>query len=471
MAQSPARLMKFVTGLLVAGSVTLVAQQIYPPRVNPTGPPTFPAEDADGLVLTPGTTNGVHEIRHAWKRKVFWKVDTESVLMRNARIPVMTAPERQEMTRVLDALIAVLKATPTGSQGEGFWVNEARRLDYFDTTDVPAAALAKHPLEFSSGLYPFYHEDILQKDGTWRRSVKGETEGVYFEFNRLPGSLQQPVVATESTADGTHELYLKPRATQRYRDFPVYEGELLIVARAGRELWNPVATGRALKAMMPLYEKDRVTAEQRLANLKKENDVVQSDAWEKEKRDTFEKNNGALRTTRPSNFAARSASLENEIRVLRQNAAAAANPQRDGKGSWYWNPIDAHKRATEQLAALTADGAAAPSCYVSLADKQQADGSRATDGRYAARGDLVAAGTAGCREVVDANHAYFDASLPRSTPQLLVVRSFGRCARVVDGEIVLDPVRRFTAPPQGCYQHQRMWAEADWTKIGALVKP
>lgn len=106
-------------------------------------------------------------------------------------------------------------------------------------------------------------------------------------------------------------LYLKPRVSETWAGLPVYERDLLVVIRAGRDPWAPVSVGRALAATMAEYEKDRRTAEDRLASLRETNDEVQSPAWEQQMRDTFEKNNGALRTTRPSNYAARQASIEN----------------------------------------------------------------------------------------------------------------------------------------------------------------
>jgi hypothetical protein len=455
---------------LIACATLLVAQETFPtlPWVDrPTGPPTFPSGDSEGLQLA-GPSG---QVRYAWKRKVFWKIESEAPGLRSARVPVHTAAERQAMTRTLDALTGEFKATPTGSRGEGFWVLDDRQLDYVDVTLVPSAIpLAKHPLQFSATLFPFYHEDVLRK-GTWALSRKGETESISFSFNALPKA-RADIIATEPAVGDRSpvELYLRPRLVARFQDFPIYDGTLWIT-RAGRDPWAPVTMDRVLQAAIPLYEKDRQEADRRLADLKKKHDEVQTPAWEQQMRDTFEKNNGSLRTSRPSNYQARLASLENEIRVTRENAAKAANPQRnDRNGAWYWNPVDAYETARARLAALSPAEAARPACFVSASDNPRPDGGRDNDGRYAVKGAIVPAGsTPGCREIVETNRTYFDLTLPRTVPQVLAF-NFGRCADVVDGTIALQPATRFDHPPQGCYQHQRMWNEADWSKIAALVR-
>lgn len=459
-----------VAALLLASGAAL-SQQIprYPP--NPTGPPAFEADNPEGLVFAGVRTDG----RHAWKRPVHWRSSTAMPAPSSPRVPRASAAEQQAMARTLDALVAVFKATPTGSRGEGFWVNDARQVGFVDAVRVPPGApLDRWPLEFATGLFPFYHEDSLQA-GTWRLSVRGETESIYFGFNRLPGAMRQQPIAQEPAAGPDrvpNGLYLRPRVTDTFFGLPVYERDRLVIARAGRDPWAPVALGRALRAALPLYEKDRETAERRLATLRQENDKLQSPAWEQAQRDEFEKNNGALRQTRPSNYAVRFANMERYIGVMRADAAAKANPQRDAAGAWYWNPVDAHAAAVRQAAALSATEAAAPACWVEARDQAGADGVKPSEGRYAIRGDLAAVGsTPGCRELVEDNPGYFDLGLPRTAPQIMSF-DFGRCfLGLRDGLLVIPTPGRWDAPPQGCHQHRTMWNEADWKAIAALIAP
>jgi hypothetical protein len=83
---------RVVVGLLLAIALVPVTAQ------RPTRPPTFEPGDTDGLVTSPNP-----RIRHAWKRRVF------------------------------------------GSSGEGFWVIDARTLDYFDLLGDDAPVRSRRP--------------------------------------------------------------------------------------------------------------------------------------------------------------------------------------------------------------------------------------------------------------------------------------------------------------------------------------
>jgi len=288
-----------------------------------TGPPVFEPNDTEGLVTSPNPA-----IRQAWKRKVFWKATANPPQGYGKAVPVPTPVEREQMTARLNTLSALLKATPTGSTGEGFWMNESRTLGGIDTSALPPKLpAARFPHQFSMGLFPFYHSDVLQ-NGQWRLSVNDETESVYFEFNRLPGRLRQPIVAQEDRGANASplEFYLRPRLTAKWQGLPIYDQEVLIVARPGRDPWSPVTVGRVLTAALKLFEQDRKTAEDCLAGLKRTNDETQSPEYEKKMRETFEKTNGALRTSRPSNYSTRLASMERELAYNRQRASDQANP-------------------------------------------------------------------------------------------------------------------------------------------------
>ncbi len=448
---------RLVVALLVCVSLSPLTAQ------RRTGPPTFEPGDAEGLVVSPNP-----RIRHAWKRKVFWTISTQPGRGTFRLIPPQTAAERAEMTGTLDALSALLKATPNGSQGEGFWVKDSRTLDYFDPFVLPEKTpLGRFPLIYTAGYFPFRHEDI-ETNGKWRLSVNGETEGAYFEFNRLPADRQSTPVMTEPRpGDRPAEVfYLRPRVTATWQGLPVYEQNYLLVTRAGRDPWAPVPLGRALKASMSALEKDRKTAEDRLAGYKQTLAEVMAPEWEARKRETFEAQNGELRTSRPSNYGARLRSLEHEITVTRQDAQANANPQKDTKGQWYWSAIDAHEEAVQRLASLSPEEANGPACFVPAPSGQSGNG------RYAMTGAIIAEASApGCRQIVRTNWDYFDLALPRTAPQVLFVSDFGRCVRVAGDQLTSRPIDRWDSPPQGCVQHAQMWRELDWTKVAALVTP
>jgi len=127
--------------------------------------------------------------------------------------------------------------------------------------------------------------------------------------------------------------------------------------------------------------------------------------------------------------------------------------------------VGAFEEVTRRLDSLSAEEALKPACYLEVKDAQQ------RDGRYTLAGSILPAGASpDCREIVFTNWDYFDLKLPRTTPQILTVKSFGRCAKLDGEKLVSEPVTRYDHPPQGCVRHARMWRELDWTKFAALVQ-
>ncbi|MBM3794151.1 MAG: hypothetical protein FJW31_08780 [Acidobacteria bacterium] len=332
------------------------------------------------------------------------------------------------------------------------------------------APLARWPLPFQLGVFPFYHDDIQSANGEWRKSMRGETESVSYLFNTYPSHVNQPLVATEGRGpDRTPvEFCLRPRETARVGGFPLCDGQLLLLTRKGRDPWAPVPSGRWLKALLPKYQSDLQSAERRLHGYRKKNAEAQSPEFERTEWERFEKNNGALKTTRPGNYEVRKRSLEHYIKVTRAEAEAAANPPRgNAKGAWYWNSKEAHDQAVARVAALTPAEAAQPACLVAYKGTER-------DGRYQVIGHIRAGEAApDCSPVVTDNPEYFDAGLGRAAVQIAMISNFGRCAAVVNGQIVSGAwVSTYDrAPPQGCYRHALMWRDLDWSKFSALVTP
>ncbi len=157
----------------------LLFAQPQPPPYPPKSAPAFTPGDADGLVITPNP-----KIRVAWLRPVHWRADGLSAHPIDG-LPAPSASERAQMIKTLDALSAALKATPEGTRGLGFWVNESRHVMGQGRNELPVSSVpaAQWPLPFTVGIFPFYHEDILQANGQWRTSVRGETESISYRFN------------------------------------------------------------------------------------------------------------------------------------------------------------------------------------------------------------------------------------------------------------------------------------------------
>ncbi len=377
-----------------------------------------PAYDADGNLLWP---NG--QGRYPLQRKGWWKVTGQA----------------GAGTGTLDKLSALFRATPEAAAMTGYWMMESRTVEAGG--------------EYEARFFPFVIEEIL-RNGKYETAGPGETQSIGFTFNRLPGSMGRRVFV-----DG---VYVKPRVTGTFRGFPVLEGQDLMVARAGRDPWAPVPYAKALRMAMPLLEKDKATAEQRLADLKRKDAEAQAPAYEAQMRAQLEKYYGQLKATAPEKWRTREASMLQELQYNRDRAAKAANPQRDADGAWYWDPVDAHADAARRAASLTPSDAAAPACFAEV--KAQ--------GRYALPGRIDRAGAdPACEPLVTDNPAYFDARLPRGAAQLLLVRSLGRCGVVRDGQFVARQLPEPGNIAHGCARHPFFWEQLNWAAVGALLAP
>jgi len=421
--------------------------------------PTFGPDNPEGLVLFPNKTG-----RHAWLRKGTWTRPSIGTQSSPGPSAAVTAAELAAIRATFNKLSDLFQATPTGAARVGFFVKESRSYNYPNPYALPPGfPIARAPLVYDIGIFPFYTSDTL-KNGVFVPDTGGETESIYYYFNRLPGPQRHQPAVTERTGDRVPvEFYPRTREIARYQGWPVYDGGDLVITRANRDPWVAAPCGRVLKAAIPLFEQDRASAESRLAGLKKENERIQSPAYEQEMRTHLEKYSGDLRTKNPQKWQGRVAGMERELAYNRDLAAKKANPQRDKDGLWYWNPVDAHAEAAKRLAALTPEDAARPTCLAPPASQ---------DGRYQIRGMIQISGSApGCIDLVMDNWDYFDQKLPRVAPQILLVRSIGRCASVVDGKLVVHGRPRNDVPPQGCFKHVPMWEELDWKQLAALVVP
>jgi hypothetical protein len=434
---------------------------LIPFLLGAQGKPGYDPNDPEGIV---NHANGW--ARFPWKRQGTWTAKpVHNPYGRYQEVPVASAADVQRMNATLDALTALLRATPEGADPRGYRMNESRTFGYYNPAEMPpGVSAAKQPFIYSSGFFPFYLADI-KRNGVWAPDPSGETESVYFYFNRLPGKMSQKVVASEPRPGiQPVEFYTKPEVKTTFAGFPVVDGQDLLIVRGGRDPWAAVPYGRVLKAAMAGYEKDRQTAEERLAGLKKKEAETMAPEYEQQMRAHLEKYSGEFRTSNPAKWKGREEGMLRELAYNREKAKKDANPQRDKDGNWYWQPVDAHAEAAKRLAALTPEEAAKPACWVEAANEQ---------GRYAVRGSVLAMGMhPQCREVVMDNYDYFDAKLPRNAPQLLLVRSLGRCAKVVDGKLVGPPPHKDTVfPPQGCQRHVPIWQAMDWQKVAGLLAP
>ena len=131
----------------------------------------------------------------------------------------------------------------------------------------------------------------------------------------------------------------------------------------------------------------------------------------------------------------------------------AANTARLAPGGPEDKSVRAFERDVQEIdsivAALTPAARNAPSCYDRSAS------------RLADRFRAHAGAPASCRPLVRPNADYFDATLPRSSPQVLMISAFTRCLQP-------DSVKA-TSPRGGCVINRALVDAMDWDAVRAWL--
>ena len=102
------------------------------------------------------------------------------------------------------------------------------------------------------------------------------------------------------------------------------------------------------------------------------------------------------------------------------------------------------------IAGLTPDARVAPACWLKEATR--------VEGRF--RGEP----NARCRALVRANHAFFDRSLPRSAPQLLLIQNAKRCHEDLRDQKVLTDLAGNCAANRALLDSWDRQAVLDWLR-------
>jgi len=364
-----------------------------------------------------------------------------------------TVAERQQIDANLNAIQAVLMATPTGANPVGF---------YYLPAPMWVSSGRTRPILQGLGIFPLAFVEF-RKQGVWTLDMHGETSSVEYSLNNLSEIERVSSKVFEETGPkgAEHPIYTAPTAVGSLGGFPVY-GDTLFITRPGRELFVPVSVEHALKAAMLVYTKNRDAAEHELVQRKQLNQdfkANEADDYEQKELAKFEKQWGYLQATNVQDYEEHKRQwMAPVLRQRQEHEAAAAPPVRGNPDSeWYFNAIDGYANAQARLASLSPEEAASPACY------------EAVDLRlpYAMRGEIRSStGDPACLPLVETNPNYYERTLPRSTPQLLTVTSITRCAKLGDATLVPTSV---DIEGGGCPVHAKMWQELDWQRLADIL--
>ncbi|MCC7010252.1 MAG: hypothetical protein IT184_15705 [Acidobacteria bacterium] len=352
-----------------------------------------------------------------------------------------TPAEVQAYEARLQELGAIVKRAPAVAEPIGFAAEIWGHLDGYAAPAPGQPAGRAVPLAggLSFGAFPLI--EYMRNGKLANEDLKGgETALLQFFVNRIGSDVFTGRRPTEWQADAL-EGFVEPEGGTSVAGLSRFD-DVYVLKRHDRPLWLPVPLGDALAPAV---------AERRLAY------ETQRNAFAKQVAEFAEWQTPAKRAARRAGWTQAAATVPNGPELLANMEAAdrqieAANRERLAPGG----PEDRAVRAVEEeyraaeraLATLSPAARDAASCY----DKDAGS----IDGRFKAK----AAAPSPCRALVKPNWAYFDKTLPRSAPQVLMIGSFTRC---LTAQSMAETGRG------GCVINRALIDSLDWTAVRAWL--
>jgi hypothetical protein len=348
-----------------------------------------------------------------------------------------TAADVQAFQARLQALAAIVKSAPGVSPPIGFAGEMWGSLAGYDTSGPGQPSGRAVPLAGSLGFGAFPLIEFQRGGRLVNEDLKGgETETLQFVVNQLDGSIyggSRP----QGWGDAPLDAFVEPETGAAVAGLPRV-GDVFVVRKNPKPLWLPFPLADALQ---PIVAERRTLYENRRDGYAKE--VAEFARWR----------TSASRATRRAEWQKSAASMPKGAEFLAtmeksDEQIEAANEARLAPGG----PEDKTVRAAERelqevdeiIAALSPEDRRAPSCYDQRA-------TRLAD-RFRAHADAPAS----CRPLVRPNWDYFDATLPRSAPQVVMIASFTRC---LQREAATSTTRG------GCVINRALVETMDWDAV------
>jgi hypothetical protein len=353
-----------------------------------------------------------------------------------------TAAEVQAFQTRLQAFAAIAKSasgvsTPIGFAGE-LWGS----LSGYDTNPAPGQPPGRAvPLGGSVGFGAFPLIEFERGGRLVNEDLKGgETETLQFVINQLDGSVYG-TSKPQGWGAAAIEAFVEPKAGAEVAGLPRI-GDVFVVRKNQKPLWLPFPLADALQ---PIAVERRTLFESR------------RDGYAKEAAEFTEWKTPAKRAARRADWQKSAASMPKGAEFVANMEKSdqqieTANEKRLGPGGPEEKGVREAERELQEveeiLTALSPEARRAPSCYDERA--------RALADRFRALDEAPAS----CRPLVRPNWEYFDAKLPRSAPQVVMIASFDRCLR---------PGAARSVTRGGCVINRTLVDTMDWDAVRAWL--
>jgi hypothetical protein len=352
-----------------------------------------------------------------------------------------TAAEVQAFQAGLQALAAIVKSAPGVSPPIGFAGELWGSLAGYDNQAPGQPPGRAVPLAGSIGFGAFPLIEFMRGGRLVNEDLKGgETETLQFVVNQLDGSIyggSRP----QGWGAAPLEAFVEPDSGAPVAGLPRL-GDVFVVRKNPKPLWLPFALADALQ---PIVVERRTLYESRRDGYAKE--VAEFAAWQTPasraaRRAEWQKSAASM--PKGAEFVANMEKSDLQIEAANEARLAPGGPEDKGV-----REAERDLREVDEiLAALSAEERRALSCYDQRATRLA--------NRFRAHADAPAS----CRPLVRPNWEYFDAKLPRSAPQVVMIAAFTRCLR---------PEAATATTRGGCVVNRSLVETMDWDAVRAWL--
>ena len=352
-----------------------------------------------------------------------------------------TAADVQGFQTRLQALAAIVKTAPAVSPPIGFAGELWGSLAGYDNSGPGQPPGRAVPLAgaLSFGAFPLIE---FERGGRLvNEDLKGgETELLQFVVNQLDGSIYG-TSKPQGWGAAPIDAFVEPETGEAVAGLPRV-GDVFVVRTNQKPLWVAFPLADALQ---PIVAERRTLFESRRDNYAKE--VAEFTTWRTPasraaRRAEWQKSAASM--PKGAEFVAMMEKTDEQLEAANEKRLAPGGPEDKG--------VRAAERELQEVdeivAALSPEDRRAPSCY----------DQRAT--RLASRFRAAADAPASCRPLVRPNWDYFDAKLPRSAPQVVMLSSFTRC-------LGRDAAKSTTRG--GCVINRALVDTMDWNAVRAWL--
>ncbi len=353
-----------------------------------------------------------------------------------------TAADVQAWQATLQQLAAIVRKAPAVAQPVGFAGELWGNLDgYSPEPGEPAGKTV--PLAGSVTFAAFPLVEFTRNGRLTNEDLKGgETATVQFTINRIDRSMfggQMPAEWSGEDAPG----FTEPKAGAAIAGLTRLD-DVLVVRNNQRPLWVPLPLNEAVAPV--IQQRARIFESRR-------------DGYAKEQAAFAEWQTPAARAARRADWQRSAASMGAQGGVFLANMESADLTIEKAKRTQL-APGGADERGVKEaqrdlaeaqavLERLYPEARTAPACY---------DRSGST---LAAKFHTVAGAPRTCEPLVKTNWGYFDATLPRTAPQVLMVSAFMRC---LTRESMADTTRG------GCVVNRQLVESIDWQAVKNWIR-